>query len=314
MLRFDELAVEPFESTPWAFNTHIHTIAYSVLPAPDVSVKTIELETPDSDFLEVEYIDLNNTKPVVVLFHGLEGSTQRPYMRHLMHTVTRAGYSAAALNLRSCGSRMNRLARTYHSGATDDFITFLQWVRQKFAGREIYAVGFSLGANTLVKSLAEEGRSHPADKAVAVSPPYDLKKNSLKMDLGFNKIYQYRFIRTMAAKAKIKRQQFPDYPQFRGSTLYEFDNQVTAPVNGFKNADDYYEQSSSGQFYEHVKKPLLILHSYQDTICSLKFAPFGAFELNPNIDTIFTSEGGHVGFFSKKPNWLNRTILAWLES
>ncbi len=303
---------EPFKSVFWAQSVHLHTILPSYQKSPEIAVQRTEIETPDNDFLEIDLHIINNNKPIVALFHGLEGSSTRPYITTLMKELSDKGYSSAAMNFRSCGSKMNRNRRMYHSGATDDYHTFFDYLTQTYPGKELYAVGFSLGANALVKSLGELGNKHPAKKAVAVSPPHDLGKGSVAINKGFNKVYQRKFMRSLNAKAIEKRKQFGDFPTFRGKTMYQFDDQVTSKIHGFKNADDYYEKCSSKNFYADVKRPLLIIHSKKDTICPFEYAPLDIIKSNTFIETLFTEKGGHVGFLSKQKGWLNRTIVNWL--
>lgn len=303
-----------FNSVFWAFNGHVHTVISSFGEVKRVEVESLEIETPDDDFLEIDIINLKNENPVVALFHGLEGSSQRFYIRNLMYDLKEAGYSSVALNFRGCGTKMNKQKRMYHSGETSDYIVLFDWISQHFLKNPLFAVGFSLGGNALIKSLGELRASHPVQKAVAVSPPYDLKKGSINMEKGFNKIYGYRFLRTLVEKVNQKQLLYPETPSFTGNTIYEFDDQITAKVHGFKNADHYYEKCSSKHFFEHVRKPLLVIHSKEDTLCPLKFAPFKIIENNSAIKTIFTNRGGHVGFISSPRNWLNKTIIEWLES
>lgn len=303
-----------FKATWWAFNSHVHTVISSFSEVKQVQVEKVEIDTPDEDFLELDVIDLKNTKPVVALFHGLEGSSQRFYIRNLMHDLKEAGYSSVALNFRGCGSRLNNQRRFYHSGETSDYRLLFDWVSKTFPLTPIFAVGFSLGGNALIKSLGEQGSHHLVQKAVAVSPPYDLKAGSLNLEHGFNKVYAYRFLRTLSKKLEEKRIHYPSLPKFSGNTIYEFDDQVTAPVHGFDSADHYYETCSSKEFLGNVSKPLFLIHSKEDTLCPLKFAPFRVIEENPSIETIFTNKGGHVGFISSQKNWLNETILSYLLS
>lgn len=304
---------QPFKSKWWAINVHVHTVVASFNKVLPIDFERIEIPTPDDDFLEIDVVSLDNNFPIVALFHGLEGSSDRHYIRNLMVELKEAGFSSVALNFRGCGSKPNIQKRMYHSGATTDYDTLFKWIQNNCSGKPIYAVGFSLGGNALVKSLGEEGDQHLVQRAVVVSPPYDLGKGSLNMNRGFNKVYQRRFINTLVEKADRKREKYPDIPLFNGSTVYEFDDQVTAPVHGFKNADDYYTRCSSGQFYKSVQRPLLIIHSKEDSLCPLEYAPFEDIELNLNIETLFTEKGGHVGFMSSPPGWLNRTILDWLK-
>ena len=304
-----------FKSAWWAFNAHVHTIVPSQFSRPlPVPCTRIEISTPDNDFLELDVYRASNSAPVVALFHGLEGSSERFYIRNLMHELMEAGISSVAMNFRGCGSRMNNLPRFYHSGDTGDYNVLFDWISKEFPGCPMYAVGFSLGANALIKSLGELKEHHPVQKAVGVSPPYDLKKGSWNLHKGFNRVYEYRFLRTLASKLEEKRKVFPEMPMFSGSSIFDFDDQITSKLHGFKDGADYYDSCSSGQFIKHVQKPLLLIHSKVDTLTPLKYAPFQDIEANPHIETKFTEKGGHVGFVSSPRNWLNQTIVNWLQS
>lgn len=305
---------EPFKPVWWARNTHIHTIVASQFTkVQKPPYERIEIPTPDEDFLEIDVCEVGSDQPVVALFHGLEGSTDRHYIANLMDTLRDAGFSSVALNFRGCGSRLNDQPRFYHSGATDDYRTFFEWIRQRFPNKDIYAVGYSLGANALVKYLGEEGKDSLVKRAVAVSPPYDLKEGSLRMQKGINKLYEKRFLITLAEKLAQKRKEYPDMPVFEGDTIYAFDDQVTAPLHGFLGAEDYYFRCSSRHFYGDVRSELLIIHSQQDTLCPIEFAPQKTLSENRAIQTLFTEEGGHVGFLSSPSGWLYRVILNWFD-
>lgn len=307
------ISLEPFEPVWWAWNAHVHTIVasqFSKVKKPEH--ERVEIGTPDEDFLEVDVCIQNTQKPIVALFHGLEGSTDRYYIGNLMTHLERAGFSSAALNFRGCGTRMNNQPRFYHSGETEDYRTFFKWISETYPEKKIYAVGFSLGGNALVKYLGEEGNESRVQRAVAVSPPYDLKEGSIQLHEGFNRLYEINFLNTLVQKLEKKRQKMK-MPAFSGSSIYEFDDQVTAKLHGFEGADDYYHQCSSKHFYGDVKTNLLVIHSKQDTLCPIEFAPFNVIEANPCIQTCFTEEGGHVGFLSSPKDWLFRVILQWLE-
>ena len=306
--------IPAFRSPFWCYNAHVHTIACSFLNGvPSPYQKRIEIPTPDDDFLEIDVIDQQNNKPVIALFHGLEGSTERYYMTELAEELKEEGFSVVALNFRSCGSRMNRQPRFYHSGETKDYATFFRWIKQEFPGNKIGAVGFSLGANALLKSLGEEMNHHPADIAVAVSTPYDLRMGSLNISKGFNRVYDYRFLRSLRTKLAEKRKQYPELPHFTGSTLYDFDDQVTSIVHGFAGAEDYYARCSSRKFLTDIRKPALLIHSDEDPLCPIAGMPLDKVKENPLLDYIITDEGGHVGFLSEPEGWLNYVILCYLE-
>jgi predicted alpha/beta-fold hydrolase len=306
--------VPPFEAPVWCFNGHIHTIASSLFVhagLPDC--ERIEIPTPDGDFLELDVCEQRGSRVVLVLFHGLEGSTDRYYIARLMRSGIARGYSAVAVNFRSCGSRLNFMPRFYHSGETEDYETVFFWIRQRFRNHAVGAVGFSLGANALLKSLGEQPEGHPADAAVAVSVPYDLKKGSIQISRGFNRIYEYRFLRTLRKKLDQKRRHHPHLPRFTGKTLYDFDDQVTSKIHGFDDAEDYYERCSSARFLPSIRTSTLLIHSRQDPLCPVDSMPMEAIRNNPYISYIVTDEGGHVGFWSRPEGWLNGVIMEFIS-
>ncbi|MEX0719793.1 MAG: alpha/beta fold hydrolase [Balneolaceae bacterium] len=311
MIDFD---FDKFKPKWWAWNTHIQTIVASLFSkVQQLKFKRVEISTPDDDFLEIDVATADSDKPIVALFHGLEGSTERYYINNLMHSLHSAGFSSAALNFRGCGSRLNNQRRFYHSGETESYEMFFDWIAENHPQKHIYAIGFSLGANTLIKYLGEREDHSLVKRAVAISPPYDLKKGSLQLHEGFNRIYEINFLKTLVEKLEMKRRQFSDMPTFSGNSLYEYDNQVTAPLHGFKDADDYYHQCSCKHYFEDVQIPLLLIHSKDDTLCPIEYAPIEKIKKNPHIHVIFTEQGGHVGFLSSPEGWMNRTILKWLE-
>ncbi len=299
----------PFRPPFWCANGHIQTIAGSLFSHPrKPSFKTVEIPTSDGDFLELNVKEGQKNRPVFVLIHGLEVSASSRYIIELTHLLSERNYSVVAVNLRGCGSRMNRLRRFYHSGETNDLMAVFTWVKERFPFSVLGAVGFSLGGNTLIKSLGEEGSAHPAQIAAAVSVPYDLYHGSQLIQKGFTKIYERMFVRSMNGKLVEKRAAYPDLPVFEGSTLYEFDDQVTAPINGFKDAEDYYAQCSAGSFLGGVKTRLLLIHSKDDPLCPFCMVPMESIKKNQYIDYIITEHGGHVGFWGRPHDWLNRTI------
>lgn len=304
----------PFPSSRWGINGHVHTIACSLFgdtnPPP---VNRVEIPTPDNDFLELDCAINTDSEAIIVLFHGLEGSSRRYYMVELMKELIEENYSVVAVNFRSCGSKMNKQPRFYHSGETGDYATVFNWIQEQYPDQKMGAVGFSLGGNALVKFLVEENRSHSLETAVAVSVPYDLRLGSILLSTGFHRVYEYRFLRTLRQKLEIKRETYPDLPSFSGSTLYEFDDQVTAPVHGFDGAEDYYEQCSARRFVQHIQTPILLIHSREDPICPVQAMPVAKIFDNSFTDYIITEKGGHVGFWSKPRGWLNYAIRNYLS-
>lgn len=304
-----------FPSAPWCFNGHAHTVLCSVLfTSPALMSARVVIETPDNDFLEMDIIEGRNNKPVCVLFHGLEGHTRRYYIARLAEQLVLRGFHVVMLNFRGCGTTMNKQKRFYHSGETDDIETVLHWVSKEFPNTPIFSAGFSLGASALLNFLEKYGTHHPLSAIAAISTPFELKKGCLNLEKGFNKIYSIRFLRTLTQKLETKRKQYPELPRFTGKTLYEFDDQVTAPLHGFENADDYYARCSSYYFMDRIKTDTLVVHSKEDPMCPFKWTPFKAIAENPKCVSCFTEKGGHVGFWSLPPGWLNKTVADYFES
>lgn len=302
-------SVPDFKSAPWCFNGHAHTVLCSlVFDSPNLHSEKIRIDTPDDDFLEVDVVNRGNGRPVVVLFHGLEGNSRRFYITQLAEHLTARGFSVVAMNFRSCGSEMNNQRRFYHSGETEDLETLFAWVQKTFTASEIYAAGFSLGGSALLNFLKKNGKHHPLRAVATISTPFDLKNGSLNLEKGFNRIYSILFLQTLAQKLEKKQQQFTDLPSFKGSTLYEFDDQVTGPIHGFENAEDYYYRCSSGFFIDQIQTETLVIHSQQDPMCPFKWTPVEEIKKNPKFTAHFPRKGGHVGFWSMPNGWLNRKI------
>lgn len=301
--------IPPFIPPVWCVNPHIQTIAGSLFSRPKpISCDTVEISTPDGDFLELNVKTGPKNRPAVVLIHGLEGSSQSRYIIELMGILSKRGYSVVAVNLRGCGTRINNKRRFYHSGETEDLRTVFSWVNEHIQHSSIGAAGFSLGGNVLIKLLGEDSSSTLIDRAIVVSSPYDLYYGSQTIQQGFNRLYERMFVRNMNKKVEDKRKAYPDLPVFTGSTLHDFDDEVTAPLNGFEDADDYYAKCSSGQFVERIETQTLLIHSKDDPICPCEMVPMNSIRQNGYVDYILTDRGGHVGFWSKPYGWLNKII------
>lgn len=301
-----------FNPVPWCFNGHAHTIFSSLLlNSPDIQADSVRISTPDDDFLDLDVKHLGTGKPVAVLFHGLEGNSKRFYIRRLANHLIQNGISTVAVNFRSCSDELNLKRRFYHSGETEDLETVFRWVDQNFPGSEIFACGFSLGASALLNYLKKHGMHQPVRSAVAVSTPFELKKGSLNLENGFNRVYSRLFLQTLIQKLNQKRTVYPDLPEFSGTTLYEFDDTVTAPIHGFEDADDYYNRCSSARFIDQIQTPALLIHSMEDPMCPFQWTPVDAIRKNPVTEALITEKGGHVGFWSRPKGWLNRKITAF---
>ncbi len=305
---------QTFNEPWWAANPHTQTIASSFFKEKlPVDYRRVEIPTHDGDFLELDLIESEAPNKCAVLFHGLEGNSSRFYVQNLAATLAQSGWNVVAVNFRGCGSRLNNKPYAYHAGFTSDYKTVFSWVMEQMQPAQMVAAGFSLGGNALLKYLGENGSDHPLKAAVAISPPFDLLEGAHQLKKGFNKVYDLYFIRSISAKLEEHRRRFPDLPRFNGKSLYDFDDQITAPLHGYASAVEYYSSNSSKIFIPEIETQTLIIHSIDDPICPIKYAPFDVMKEKLNIHTLFTEKGGHVAFWSREENWLNKGIVNWLQ-
>ena len=303
-----------FKPAPWCINGHMHTICASLFfKSADIEFERKKIDTPDGDFLDLDCIHTSPNAPVLILLHGLEGSSERYYIQNLAKQISSYGYNVVAMNFRSCGGEMNKARRFYHSGEYEDLDTVCRWVKKKYADSHQVAAGFSLGGSVLLNYLYKFGDESLIDAFAAVSVPYDLYRGSINLQKGFNRLYDYQFLVPLRDKLQRKKETFGDLPDFNGSTLFEFDDQVTAPVHGFKDAEDYYKQCSSAFFLDSISKPGLLIHSREDPLCPFDYIPMASIDHNPNLTTCFTERGGHVGYWSMPPGWIERTISRYFN-
>lgn len=262
--------------------------------------------TPDSDFIDVDWradIQPKAETPLLVLFHGLEGSSESHYAAAFAAVSQRRGWAMAVPHFRGCSGEINLAPRAYHSGDDNDIGWMLQNFRTRYPG-PIYAVGVSLGGNALMCWAGEAGKAaSPTVAAVAsICSPLDLTASGHAIDKGFNKwVYARMFLRTMKPRALAKLQQYPglfdDQQLLRATTLYEFDNVFTAPLHGYKNTDDYWARASAKPRLKHIEIPALALNARNDP-----FIPAESLPTPDDVSSYVTlwqpEEGGHVGFAS----------------
>lgn len=260
--------------------------------------------TPDGDFIDIHRLDGSSAGPRLLLLHGLEGSIQSQYAQGLLGETRRRGWAADMLIFRSCGSEMNRTRRFYHSGETADLGLVVDQLLTEHPNQPLFLMGVSLGGNVLLKYLGEKGKllNSQIRAAVAVSVPFDLARASRHINRGFARVYQKHFIRSLRRKAFEKLQRFPDllvHDRLAGlHTMYEFDDVVTAPLHGFRDADHYYASSSSLGWIQYISIPTLLLSAVDDP-----FLPPAVLEdvrlvarRNQQLHLEFPLHGGHVGF------------------
>jgi predicted alpha/beta-fold hydrolase len=336
---------EPFKPAWWCRGPHAQTLwPYVFRRSPRITLRRERLELPDGDFLDLDWTP-ETRGPIVLVLHGLEGSSNSKYARGLLKALHGRGWRGVLMHFRGCSGEPNRLARRYHSGETGDLAHVLSILRQREPATPLAAVGYSLGGNVLLKWLGETatetshisgrmsvanrdtessrgprldpvgetGAIHPLRAAVAVSVPFLLANSAARLETGFSRIYQWSLVRRLK-KATWEKHRFRPLPidmesLSRLQSFRQFDEHVTAPLHGFEGADHYYRVSSSRQYLSGIRLPTLILHSLDDPFMTPDTPPEPG-ELSPSIKLELYAHGGHVGFVGGAWPWHARY---WLE-
>lgn len=261
-----------FRPAWWLPGPHAQTLwAGFFRPKPALSLRRERLYLPDGDFLDIDWTgnDQHGNRPLVVVLHGLEGSSESGYVRGLLRAVLARGWRGAVLHFRGCSGEPNRLRHSYNAGATEDLDWFVRRQRRLRPHVPLVCVGYSLGGNALLRWLGERGDDAPVEAAVAVSVPFLLEAGARRMSRGFSRFYQRHLIRAMRASYRRKCQSRSDAPvalrelRHLGSFL-RFDDAVTAPLHGYRDAADYYRHASCRQYLRGIRRPTLILHALDD--------------------------------------------------
>lgn len=292
------------------FNKHLETIYPALFRRVDLpAFKRERIATPDNDFLDLDWLT-NGSSKVVIISHGLEGNSQRPYIKGMAKVFYDRKFDVLAWNYRGCSEEMNRQLRFYHSGATDDLDVVVKHASIRY--KSVFLVGFSLGGNITLKYLGEQQRS--VKGAAVFSVPMHLRNSCEKIGV----VYANRFLRSLKKKviAKSKLMSGLDVTGIeRIKTLKDFDDRYTAPLHGFKDAFHYYESCSSLYFLKDIGVPTLVVNAKNDPFLSDDCYPHDI--NNPNIRFQFCERGGHVGFAMFNQNglyWSELQALQFIEA
>lgn len=303
----------------WLPGGHLQTIYPALaLREPAVAYRRERWDAHDGDFVDIDFIDGAPDKPLVVLFHGLEGSSASHYARAMMDEVAARGWSGAVPHFRGCSGEANRAPRFYHSGDAGEIDWILRRLRARAAGR-LYATGISLGGNALLRWLGEsQHQAELVDAACAVSAPLDLARGGAALSSGVNRLYTRMFLRTLKPKCLAKLAHFPGLfdrdALLAANDLYAFDNVVTAPLHGYRDTDDYWDRASAKHVLNDITVPTLVLNARNDPFLPGIYLPTSAAR---SVTLDFPRHGGHVGFAAGAPpgrrDWLPRRLIAFLE-
>ena len=314
-----------FKPAWWLSNPHVQTIAAKWFRRKEVfNGITLTLETPDEDFIDLVWTHLpthDNTKPIVVILHGLAGSVDSHYAKGMLQAIQQKGWIGVLMHFRGCSGRPNKKGRSYHSGDTRDIAYLTDWLTQQFPQSPLAAIGFSLGGNVLTRFLAEFP-SNPYLVSSIVCAPLDLASCSKRIGRGFSKVYQKYLVDMLktATLEKIDLNLLPNvcsHQVLNVTKLWDFDHLVTAPINGFLGAEHYYQEASGKFVLERIERPTLFIHAADDPFLDHENTiPNNA--LPKHITFEICEKGGHVGFIAgnnplKPKYWLEQRIPEYLE-
>jgi uncharacterized protein len=312
-----------FRPHPWFANPHVQTLLPMLRPMPRVALRIERRELPDGDFVDLGWCQGGPADgPLAVLLHGLTGGFESKYARGLAQRLMALGWRAVILQFRGAGPEPNRLPRAYHHGDTEDLRELLASLRQREPATPLFAVGWSLGGNVLLKYLGEEGERTPLSAAVAVCAPFQLRPCAVRLRTGFSRVYQNHLLNQLKRMIHLKSQKVPleiDLAQVvRAKDFFQFDDAATAQLNGFKDAEDYYARVSCGGFLKDIARPTLEIHAKDDPFMTPDIIPDAA-QLPPCVTVEVCEQGGHVGFIAAGPRlqpryWLEERIPEFLEA
>lgn len=313
----------PFGPAPWLPGGHAQTIWPRFIPLARPAFVRERVGSPDSDFVDLDWLPWQGERPLVVLLHGLEGNSGSHYAKALMHAVADRGWNGVVVHARGCSGEPNRLLRAYHSGDSAELEWLLPRLAARAGGAPVFAAGVSLGGNVLCKWLGEQGQTALRSVAAAASicAPVDLGVSGRALDRGFNRIYAQYFLRSMKPRALAKADRFPGQLDRAAlaacSSIRVFDDVYTARVHGFRDADDYWTRCASKPLLKAVRTPLLLLQALNDPMVPA-WSLATRDQLSSDVRPEYTAQGGHVGYVSGAPkgriDWLPQRLLHFFDT
>ncbi|MFT6632489.1 MAG: putative alpha/beta-fold hydrolase [Bacteriovoracaceae bacterium] len=319
-----EMMKKPIKQPMNLGNGHSDTILpFLFRPIKKQNYERERIYTDDNDFLDLDWIK-NNQRSLVILSHGLESSSRAQYIQGMADYFKKNGYDVLAWNCRGCSGEVNKTLKYYHSGASYDLETVVNHAIAQNLWENIFLIGFSLGGNLTLKYAGENAEKiSPKIKGVCVfSTPCCLKTSSYKLKSGFNKIYTNEFLKTLKQKVYAKEKQlnengFDTSVVRKLHSLPDFDEYFTAPLHGFKDANDYYEKCSSKDFISGIRVSTLIVNAQNDPFLSPECFPYKVVSENQFVSMEVPKSGGHVGFYTpsfKNILWSEKRAFSFFEN
>ncbi len=302
-------------------HSHSNTIISAVLRiVPQVPYQRERLELPDGDFIDTDWLKSPKHDRLLIILHGMEGSSRRPYVKGMAKAFHAEGHDVVVMHFRGCSGTPNRLPRAYHMGDTADLHFLIQGIVAEKRYSAIALAGFSLGGNVILKYLGEQGNSIPGvlQSAVVFSVPCDIPSAEQKIARTENRLYVLRFLHTLNAKMLEKSVRFPELVQTNRPmprTLREFDERYTAPLHGFADAADYWRHSSSLPYLSSIRLPTLMVNALDDSFLSPVCFPFAEAKKSNFVVLETPNWGGHAGFAIfgfKQPYWSEQRALKFI--
>jgi len=320
---FGDILPSPFVPARFYSQRHIQTIwPKYFLNSPTLNTKQERITTPDNDFLDLNWLMPQKPKAIVLALHGLEGCIHSHYIKHLFSHLYSLNIGAVLMHFRGCSGETNKQPKAYHSGEVDDPYFALQLIQSRYQGLPIYAVGFSLGGNALLKLLA--AFQPTLNGCVAVSSPINLKASSVAINKGFSKVYQRHLLKSMKQKF-INKMQSVDMSEYINvnekqvaafDSFFDFDEHLTAPLHGYAGANDYYKRASAKPDLHLINTKTLILHAEDDPFMDGQVIPQKE-ELSPSVAYELAEKGGHVGFMQRRSgklcSYIPHRIASFIE-
>ena len=319
--------LNPFVPRPWLSNGHAQTIASYFMRRKDrlpaAERRFFQVAEDTKLVCDCHWQPDKTAATTAIIVHGLEGSSESSYMLGTTAKALAAGMNVVRMNMRNCGGTEKLTPTLYHSGFTHDLAAVVRELIQEDALPRIVLVGFSMGGNMVLNLVGEWGTARPPEvrASATVSPVMDLAPSADALHHRSNRVYEIKFVRGLsrlfARKAKLFPSQY-DVNRLKGiRSIREFDERVTAPYNGFRDADDYYARVSSSRLAERIAIPSLIIYSTDDPFIRLLPETRAKLRANNFVKYVETERGGHCAFLAEANGydgcWAERAVVEFLR-